>query len=344
MLRSRLLVTAVAAALTLTGCGVVPGTGEAKLTYQDSPLSKYLESVFSGGLGPDATDQERQEYYNEQNRKTEELVAQCMTKQGFEYVPNTQNGSITINSDTDDMWRPDDRDWVEKWGYGAVNNPWREQEETPGPEATEPPPDPNQAYIDSLSEAEREAFYEALWGKQEVDPDADPDAPQEWSWENGGCYGWAQHEVQGDNPWEQEENKPIIDALQKFWENLTKLPEQAKLDAEWAACMTEANYPGFKTQNDAQQSIFDLTNKYWENMPQDGEETPPDFGTPKDPEFAKIAEQEIPLALADLGCREKTNYRQQQLRIQFAAEEQFIADHKEELDALKARAEQSQQR
>jgi hypothetical protein len=48
--------------------------------------------------------------------------------------------------------------------------------------------------------------------------------------------------------------------------------------------------------------------------------------------------------VADLGCREKTDYRQQQLKIQFAAEEQFIADHKEELDALKARAEQSQKK
>ena len=345
MLKSRLLATAVAAALTLTGCGVVPGTGDAKLTYKDSPLSKYLESVFSGGLGPDATDAERQEYYNEQNRKTEELVAQCMTKQGFEYVPNTQNNSITINSDDDNMWRPDDKDWVEKYGYGAINSPWQEQNETPGPEATEPPPDPNQAYIDSLSEAEQNAFNEALWGKQEQDPDADPNEAQEWRWENAGCYGWAQHEVQGDNPWDQEENKPIIEALQKFWENLQRDPAQAKLDADWSACMTEAGFPGFKTQPDAAQSIYDLQQKYYEETFGQGQENPdPNAGTMKDPEYAKIAEQEIPLAVADLGCREKTDYRQQQLKIQFAAEEQFIADHKEELDALKARAEQSQKK
>ena len=346
MPRTRPLVALIAAAtLALSGCGGdVIGGGE--LTYEDSPLSKYLSAIYSGGLSPDATQQEQQEYYNEQNRRTEELVAQCMAKEGFEYVPNTNNGGVVISTDDDgeNMWRPDDRDWVEKYGYGAVNNPWQEQAETQQPEASAPPADPNQPYIESLTEAEQQAFYEALWGKQEVDPDADPNEPQEWRWEDAGCYGWAQHEVQGDNPWEQAENKQIIDAIQKFYETLQSHPDLAKLDAEWSACMTEAGFSGFRTQQDAQNSIYDLINKYWENAPQGDGEWDPNFGTVKDPEFAKIADQEIPLALADLTCREKTDYRQQQLRIQFTAEEQFIADHKEELDAMKARAEQTQKK
>jgi hypothetical protein len=344
MPRTRTLVALFAAAtLALTGCGGIDGKG-GELTYEDSPLSKYLMSIFSDGLAPDATDQERQEYYNEQNRRTEELVAQCMTKEGFEYVPNTQNNSVVVNTDTDDMWRPDDRDWVEKYGYGAVNSPWREQEENRTPEATEAPADPNQPYVDSLTESEQQAYYEALWGKQEADPDADPNEPQEWRWENAGCYGWAQHEVQGDNPWDSAENKSIMDALQKFYETLQTTPELTKLDAEWSACMTEAGFGPFTTQTDAQNSMYELINQYWENAPQGDGEWDPSFGTMKDPEFAKMAEEEIPLALADLACREKTDYRQQQLRIQFAAEEQFIADHSEELDALKARAEQTKKK
>ena len=342
MTHPRSLVALIAAAtLTLAGCAPGGGGGGGKLTYEDSPLAKYLSGIFSDGLSPDATQQERQDFYNEQQRKTEELVAQCMTDQGFEYVPNSRNGAITVSGDDgDQMWRPDDRDWVEKYGYGAVNSPWQEQEGNSGAQATEPPPDPNQQYIDSLSEAEQQAYFEALYGKQQA---TEGEQAVEYDWRTQGCYGAAQHEVNGENPWEQAENKPIIDALQKFWESLQQDPAQIELDADWAACMTEAGYPGFKAQNDAQQSIYDLTNKYWENAPQDGE-WPADFGTPKDPEFAKIAEEEIPLALADLGCREKTDYRQQQLRIQFAAEEQFIADHSEELEALKARAAQTQKK
>lgn len=340
----RTLVAAIAAAtLTLTGCGAVGLTGDGKLDYEDSPLAKYLSVLYSYGPGPDATAQEQQEFWNEQQRKTEELVAQCMTKEGFEYVPNTNNGGVVFSSDGDDMWRPDDREWVEKYGYGAANSPWQEQQqeqtEQQGDTNPEEYTDPNQPYLDSLTEAERQAYYEALWGKgQELDPDADPNEAQEWNWETAGCQGWAQHEVQGSNPWEQDENKPLVEAVQKFYEGLQNNPAFTELDAAWASCMAEKGFGGFTKQWDAQNSVYELLNAYWQsNEGPQGE----DFGTIKDPEYAKIAETEIPLALADLECREKTDYRQAYLRAQFGAEEQFIADHREELDALIARAEQA---
>ena len=346
MARTRSFVALIAAAtIALTGCGDGAKGGDGKLDYDDSPLSKYLSSIFSGGLSPDATPEEQQAYWNEQQRKTEELVAKCMTEQGFEYFPNNPqvDTPIPVEGDTENMWRPDDRDWVEKYGYGAINNPWQEQgdptvEPLPDPEATAPP-NPNDDYVNSLSEAEQQAYYEALYGKQ-VEPA--PGEEPTYDWRNQGCYGAAQHEVNGESPWEMAENKAIIEAIQKFYEGLQNLPELAKLNGEWAACMTEAGFSGFRKQEDAAQSIYDLQQKYYEDAYKGGEENPdPNIGTMKDPEYAKIAEQEIPLALADLGCREKTDYRQQQLRIQFAAEEQFIADHKEELDAMKARAEQA---
>ena len=343
MIRARSLVALVAsAALALTGCAGEPGGGDGKLDYDDSPLSKYLSSIFNGGLSPDATPEEQQQFYNERQRKVEEVVAQCMTEQGFEYVPNNPqvDTPLPVDPGGENMWRPEDRDWVEKYGYGVVNDPWREREEPTAEPAPEPtgPTDPNQAYVESLSEAERNAFYEALYGKQtEPQPGEETD---EYDWRNGGCYGFAQHEVSGDDPWSLAENKSIIDAIQKFYMSLENDPGFVKLDAEWSACMTEAGYGGFKKQADAQESIYQLVNDYWENAPTGEGEQNPNFGTPKDPEYAKIAEQELPLALADLGCREKTDYRQQQLRVQFAAEEQFIADHKEELEAMKARAEQ----
>ncbi|MGC3953868.1 MAG: hypothetical protein QM804_06385 [Propionicimonas sp.] len=344
MASTRTLVALLASAtLALTGCGAVGGGDDGKLDYEDSPLSRYLTEIFSGGLSPDATPQEVQAFYDEQNRKTEKIVAECMTEQGFDYVPNVNNGGVVIGDDeSENMYRPDERDWVEKYGYGVINSPWQDKGEVPEPEATQPV-DPNEAYVQGLTEAEREAYYEALHGKPIESEPGDEEAP-EYNWENQGCYGRAYHEVQGDNPWELEENKPLIEALEKFWQSVQNDPGFAKLDADWAACMTDAGYAGFKKQGDAQESIYELTNKYWEGAPQGEGEQDPTFGTIKDPEYAKIADQEIPLALADLGCREKTDYRQQQLKIQFAAEEQFIADHKEELEAMKARAEQGRKK
>ncbi len=342
MARTRSLVALIAAAtLALTGCGGGGDTGDGKLDYDDSPLSRYLSEVFSGGLSPDATPEEQQQFWAEQQRKIEELVAKCMTAEGFEYVPNNPTVDTPIPAEEENMWRPDERDWVEKYGYGAVNNPWQEQnggEPMPMPEPSMAP-DPNGEYVESLTEAEQQAYYEALYGKP-VEPQPGEEEDYEYNWENGGCYGRAQHEVSGDNPWDMKENKPIMEAIQKFYETMSSNPEFAKLDADWSACMAEAGFDGFKVQQDAADSIYELINKYWEGVPQTDGEQDPTLGTMKDPEFAKIAEQEIPLALADLGCREKTDYRQQQLKIQFAAEEQFIADHKEELDAMKARAEQ----
>ncbi len=56
--------------------------------------------------------------------------------------------------------------------------------------------------------------------------------------------------------------------------------------------------------------------------------------------MAALGEEEVELALADLGCREETDYRQKAQDIQFELEEQFIADHESELEALRAAAEQ----
>ena len=53
-----------------------------------------------------------------------------------------------------------------------------------------------------------------------------------------------------------------------------------------------------------------------------------------------FASEGMHVALADLECREKTGFRAAYAEIQFALEEEFIADHKAELDALKAAAEQ----
>lgn len=340
MSRPRLLLAAATVAvLALTGC---TGSTGGELKAEDSPLAKYLSALYTQGLSPDATQEEQQAYYNEQNRKTEELVAQCMTKEGFEYVPNTSNGTVIISDSEENPWKPDDREWVEKYGYGAVNYPGRQEMAEGQPEASEAPVDPNNEYVQSLTEAEQQAFYAALYGApadESQAEDQNEDGSYEYHWEDAGCYGWAQHEIQGDNFWERDEYKPIIEALTTFYSDLQSSPEYAELDSEWSGCMADAGFDGFKTQAEAAQSIYDLINAYYEDMPQD-DEVSDTFGTPDDPEFAQIGEQELPLALADLDCREKTDYRARQLRIQFDLEEQFIADHTEELEALKASVEQ----
>lgn len=292
-----------------------------------SPLSKYFNEVLYG-LSPSATPEEQKQFYWEQNRKTEELIATCMTEQGFTYVPDLNLGGSVVDGPERHL---DDRGWVERYGYGVLHDAGQDQEQTPAPV------NPNEAYVNSLTEAEQAAYYEAMDGKDQPSDDDD----DEYDWRTAGCYGAAQHEAQGENPWQLDENKPLFDALSTFYAALREDPAFTQLDADWAACMTEKGFADFAKQDDAARSVHRLLDTYWESVPDDAADKDPSVGTLKDPAFAELADQELKLAVADLDCREKIDYRRQKLKIQFAAEEQFIADHQEELDALIAQANQT---
>lgn len=187
--------------------------------------------------------------------------------------------------------------------------------------------DPNQEYVSSLSESEANAYYETLHGVPPTEEEIGEDGSYEYDWEQAGCYGWAQHEVSGEDPYSSEEHKPVMEALNEFYATVQSAPELAELNDAWSSCMTEAGYSGFATQPEAQQSIYDELNEYYENM------TGP--YVEDDPALLEIGERELELALVDLDCRESTDYRQESLRVQFAMEEEFIQEHQAELDALK---------
>ena len=301
------------------------GTPE-QLSVADGPLYPYRRLAFGGGLDTGISEQERQRLEIQQQNKIQELVAACMTEQGFEYTLRLV--SEDEPAAPDEEWKLDDRDWVSRYGYGVSNYPGR----MPPGQVTEKDRDEAEKPV---SEAEDQAFQEALFG--------DDDAAD---WRDRGCFGAAQHEIIGYQAWQDPENQPIIEAIHLFYfEDLADAPQFAPLDAEWAACMTEHDFPDLARQPDAQQSINDLLGEYHpEEEDADGRrpwEINPRFGTLDDPPYAAIAEQEVQVALADLECRQQTDYSNRHLVIQFELEERFIADHQEELDAMKSRAEQS---
>lgn len=304
----------------MSGCSLLPG-GDSELDPRDSPLSSYLNGQ------ADMSEEEMQEHFTEQQQEIEELVAACMTDEGFEYVPvdQSQNGGISFSGDE---WNPDDREWVEQYGYGAVNFPGRDTPVDPEQEFV----DPNQDYVMSLSGSEQAAYYETLYGPQPTEEEMNEDGGYEYDPLNAGCYGSAQQEVQGADPYSAEENKPLMDALNEFYTDLQNHPALAELNADWSSCMADAGFSGFATQPDAQNSIYDDINAYYESQTEPVED---------DPELAAIGERELDLALADLDCREETDYRQESLRIQFELEEQFVQEHKAELEALKTALEEA---
>ncbi|WP_299951856.1 hypothetical protein [uncultured Modestobacter sp.] len=317
-----------ALALVLAGCS---GSDDdpAATAEQDSPLTEYFNAVYGGDLSPE--EQERQ--FAEQQAEREELVAQCMQDQGFEYTPDTQSSSFSAGDGTE--WEPDDREWVSQYGYGAVESPFSDEGQPEEQEYV----DPNGDYVATLSESEQMAFYEALYGPQPTEEEAmSEEVSYEYDWETAGCQGSAQHEVEGEDVSQSEEFKPLFDAINELYEGMASWPGMAELDAEWSACMDAAGHGGFATQVDAQNSVYDDLNEMYESTEptEDGEMAAEPDQAARD----ALAEREVELALADLDCREETDYRDRATEISNEAEQQFVDDHESELEAMKAAAEQ----
>ncbi|WP_422391037.1 hypothetical protein [Arthrobacter sp. N1] len=329
------LTTTMCASALLAGCA---SPEEAPAAEKESPLSAFFASAYGGDL----SQEEQEKKFAEDEREREELVAQCMSEEGFEYSPNLQSASMSMPVSGDE-WDPDSREWVAQYGYGIINYPGRDDMESGGEGEYV---DANADYVASLSESEQQAFNEALHGPM-PDPEDMPaeGEPMEWDWTTAGCYGWAENERgTAEDPSTSDEHKPLMDAMNTFYETMMTSPELTGIDAEWSSCMADAGHPGFSAQMDAQTSINEEMNKLYESTGEIG--TTDDtamtggMGMPNQAEMDALGEKEIELALVDLDCREETDYRQKQQEVQFAQEQQFVDDHKTELEAFRADLEQ----
>jgi hypothetical protein len=292
---------------------------------EEPPLSQFFEAAHGGALSPE----EQEKKAAEDERQREELIAQCMTEEGFEYTPNIRDAS-SVTAAEGEEWDPESRKWVAQYGYGIINYPGRDDADS-GEQVV----DANADYVASLSESERTAFDEALYGPVPAEEETPAeDEAAEWDWTAAGCLGWAEHELEqsGQLPAMPEAHEPLMQAVNEFYENLSSSPELTEIDAEWASCMTGAGQPGFSAQSDAQTSINDESIALYDKAG----ETGPDKAA-----LAEVGEKEIELALVDLECREETDYRNSVQEVQNKQEQQFIDDHKAQLEAFKADLEQA---
>ncbi|MBQ3360298.1 MAG: hypothetical protein IJG47_15545 [Microbacterium sp.] len=330
IMKKMIAIAGVALVVGLAGCTAdaaneEEGSGSQTAAETKSPLEEYLASVYDSSLSEEAQEKERKAL----DAKFGEVLVKCMKEQGFEYY--TVETEDIAEAEID--WRPDDRDWVEKYGYGTFENPAFGEAEV---EQTEP--DPNFAYRDSLPESARAAYDLAYSGPDNpVDENGQPLVDYDWKQE--GCNGLANHEVfDAGEPDPYADLQARIDEVQRGWD--MDRPEMAELNGEWSACMSEAGESGFGMPFDARASISEADPLNIKPAP--GED-PDDVESPSEdsPEMKALREREIELALIDLDCREKTEYAKKSQELQYAAERQFIEDNKAELDEFKLAAEQA---
>jgi hypothetical protein len=304
-----------AVALLLAGC--TGGGGATPSDDETGPLSAFFEQV---GGSMDSEDNEAQQ------RRVEELVAECMAEEGFEYTPAEPMDQGLMGTEDAPEW--DSLEFAEQYGYGATTS-----DELFG--GAEEYVDPNQEYVASMSETEQEAFYAALYGAMEETED--PEAEVEYNWETAGCQGAASHEVYEEGQvWDDPAMQDLMDEMNTEYERLAEDDGVREAQGAWAECIADAGYD-FATPEEASQSIwteYESVMGYGQEMdPEADPETyvPP---TPDAAEVAELKEKEIAVATADRRCQEDSGYADAQQAAQLAMENRLWEKYGDQLQAF----------
>lgn len=312
--------------LLLSGCSddSAPEAGGATM----SPLNAYLDGA--GSTYDEAESQRKQV-------EVENLVAKCMVDAGFEYVPQDVASMSSMALSAEDTVDRDTEEWISSNGYGS----WSFAEPTTEPtddQTQDEWVDPNADYTASLSESALAAYNEALNG-----PDLWSTMTEEemenyvYRWQDSGCSGAANNEVYPEIQ-TRDEFEPLFNAMNDLYEAQRNAPETKALEASWSGCMADAGVEGVATPDAAMELVNTRYSALYENLPQPENPDSPDAVWPEpSPENIKAAKTyDIETALADFRCKKSVKWTETTEKVTSDFEEQFITDHKAELDAYKA--------
>lgn len=260
----RLLVT-VAVLLVVSACGGTNSEVEPTQTSGDTATTaaRANESIDgtaddsaaddSAGSGePDTLDdylgtgffsfdpEEQAANYARQEQRVQELIAECMALEGFEYVAATRPiGDLGIGT-------PGDVEFAGEHGfgittfYGETEAPWFDQDWV----------DPNQSIVESLSESEQDAYDEALYGSSfsigafGIDGDSAASTTEDGTVADDvddfeGCSGQAYEQVYAFEDLQEIYEQLDLDSL---FERVEADPRTAEMYVEWSECMSERGY------------------------------------------------------------------------------------------------------
>ena len=344
----------VAAVLLLAACGGgddgdTVAAGEAPVSEEEWRALPLAQAMGWDELGPGS-----EEEWEAQEREVQELTAECMAALGFEYQPVDYGGGISFDPYAELDVEPGSREFAEQYGLGMMTF-FEQEQEAFGPGIEEDFVDPNQEYVESLSDGERDAYFQALHGDfPEIDESLSEEEMNE-IWEDfvpTGCESEAQREVFGAGffgPGDQSET------VQEFWELQEELfqrieadPRIVDLRTEWQACMSEAGHD-FTDEQDMYESLNERTNEFYESMSYPGDDlTPAEWEAMSEDELEALYSQppefdralldelqalEIDIAVAHYDCSEGS----QRLRyeVQRELESEFVEQHADLIEEVR---------
>ncbi|NTV38791.1 MAG: hypothetical protein HGA51_02375 [Demequinaceae bacterium] len=309
--------------------------------------------------------------YDAQQQKIEELVAECMIAEGWEYIPVKYPSSDGVVGYTDE----DEVARISREGLGItyylLNDP-----------STDVPVDdpwtgfvnPNDAYVASLTEAEQTAYYTSLNGTggspilyqdglARDEAATDSAAKVVVNDGDGGCQGEAYKAVAGDDitasPDYQEAIQVYYDELQQ---RVDADPRTIELKADWSTCMKDAGYDYEDPQSyydgiytELQGRVDAVLGPDFYKDPMEGwtQQQIDDFYATATPEeidelfsasrklsadqrtqLEEILADEVSVALAEHSCSKVLNDGSQ--KVYTDVEDRYALEHADELKALAA--------
>ena len=217
------------------GSGTLQGDGSISDEDGDEPesLADYLGPGFGFGFGADP--EEQRAYYARQEQRVQELIAECMAQEGFEYIPAVRPIPDAAFGDFAS------EEFAREHGFGITTS-YGDEGALFGLE--DDWTDPNHAIVEALSDSEREAYYETLHRPPEpTGTETDPDTGEEVEvYDNGfggGCSGQAFEEVYAFS--DLEDISEQLD-LESMYERLAADPRVQAMTADWSQCMSSRGY------------------------------------------------------------------------------------------------------
>ena len=267
-----------------------PSKSAAAAKPEQSPLEQALWSHIGGAYDQDKAAAQQQQ--------VEEATAECMSQQGFKYIPVHHSSSAAAVAADDAAVQT--REWAVQNGYGLST-----QHQDP---VTDSPVDPNKATIDAMSPAEKRAYLTALFGSQKMGGGAAPaSSGGTTSAAAQGCIGVANDKVYGKQQQllHGEEMVALQADLDKLDSDVQADPRTTQLNSAWASCMADAGFDKYAKPEDAANDFVNRLSGFRQSQQQalanvaPGSTAAPVMPTP-DP---AIQDAERRTATADWDCK-----------------------------------------
>lgn len=272
----RLGIMVASAALLLGACGSGNDVGSEEAAEYRSPIGEFL----GFDTAADFNSEDEQAKYQEQEREAQQRIADCMRAEGFEYTPVDYSEFEVFEEAAREGPEWGSTEWVELYGFGISTQRFSQAQVGPDligydgsfSEGDGDFQDPNQDYVEGLSEEERNAYYEVLHGV-ETGPEIDFENMTEEEvneayddyYQNEYVATGCQNTVY-ENIFEQDdvfgEDSPFTQFQEEFGDELEELYNRVESDPrvvearqKITTCVAEKGYPDYIDEQSVYEDI-----------------------------------------------------------------------------------------